>query len=234
MNNYLIIKVTGKNIYKFIFKCKTNNINLFSIKKIDNNSLIIKIKYEAYAKLLKIKSIYKLEVQNKVGLIKLIELINNYKYITISFIFGIILLVVLSNTIFSVNIVSDNNVLNKKIKKELEFYNIKKYSFAKSYDEVDEIKEKILKKYKDSIEWIEINRNGTSYSVQIVERKIKKNKQSIDATNIVARKSGVVKKIFVINGNKIINENEYVNKGDIIISGLIKANDEVKGLVKST
>lgn len=233
MNNYLIIKVTGRNIYKFIFKCKNNNINLLSIKKINSNSLIIKIKYQDYNKLLKIKSIYNFEIINKKGLIKIYSYINNYKYLIIFSIFGLLFLIMLSNTIFKINIISDNNTLSKKIKKELEFYNIKKYSFMKTYDEIEIIKEKILKKYKNNIEWIEINRNGIKYDVQIVERKRRNNNIDLDATNIIARKPGVIKKIFVINGNKIVNENEYVNKGDIIISGLIKSNDEVKGLVKS-
>lgn len=233
MNNYLILKVSGKYIYKFINKCKYNNINLLSINIINNKSLIIKIYNNDYKKLLKIKGIYKINIINKKGLIKIKELIYNYKYLVISFIIGLIILIVLSNTIFNINIISSNNKLNSKIKKELEFYNIKKYSLMKSYNEIDMIKKKILKKYKNSIEWIEIDRNGTSYNVQIVERKIKNKKTSEKGSNIIAKKSGVIKKIFVINGSKVLNENDYVNKGDIIISGIIKKDEEVKGLVNS-
>ena len=43
MNSYLIIKVEGKIIEKFILRCKKNNINLLKIERISNKEIIIKI-----------------------------------------------------------------------------------------------------------------------------------------------------------------------------------------------
>ena len=42
MNSYLIIKVEGKIIEKFILRCKKNNINLLKIERISNKEIIIK------------------------------------------------------------------------------------------------------------------------------------------------------------------------------------------------
>ena len=55
MNNYLIIDIYGRNIYRFLNRCKKNNINILRIKNISHKELIIKIYEKEYNNLLKIK-----------------------------------------------------------------------------------------------------------------------------------------------------------------------------------
>lgn len=231
MNSYLIIKVEGKIIEKFILRCKKNNINLLKIERISNKEIIIKINNKDYENLNKIKSIYKLTIISNEGYLKFKEELNKNKIFIIMSFFGLLFLIYLSNTIFSINIISMNKDLNKKIIKELDSYGIKKYNLKKSYDSINKIKLKILNKYNDNIEWIEITDIGTKYEVKIVERKKQNNNVSEEYTNIVAKKSGVIKKIYAEDGVKMIEPNTYVNKGDIIISGAITKDEEVKKYV---
>ncbi|CDD28216.1 sporulation protein YqfD [Clostridium sp. CAG:433] len=231
MNSYLIIKVEGKIIEKFILRCKKNNINLLKIERISNKEIIIKINSKDYENLNKIKSIYTLTIINNEGYLKFKEELNKNKVFIIMAILGLLFLIYLSNTIFSVNIISMNKDLNEKIIKELDSYGIKKYHLKKSYDSIEKIKKKITDKYKDSIEWIEITDIGTKYEVKIVERKKQSNNVSTEYTNIVAKKSGVIKKIYAEDGLKMVEPNTYVNKGDVIISGAITKDEEVKKYV---
>ena len=226
MNSYLIIKVEGKIIEKFILRCKKNNINLLKIERISNKEIIIKINSKDYENLNKIKSIYTLTIINNGGYLKFKEELNKNKVFIIMVILGLLFLIYLSNTIFSVNIISMNKDLNEKIIKELDSYGIKK-----SYDSIEKIKKKITDKYKDSIEWIEITDIGTKYEVKIVERKKQNNNVSTEYTNVVAKKSGVIKKIYAESGLKMVESNTYVNKGDVIISGAITKDEEVKKYV---
>lgn len=230
MNNYLIINVTGKNIYKFLLRCKDNNIQILSSNIISYKEAVIKINYDDYDKLNKIKSVYKLSIINKTGFIKIKELIYKYKILLISSFVGISFLIFLSNIIFKVTIISDNNALNDKIIKDLNALGIRKYSLKKSYDDICLIKEKLLEKYNDSVEWLEIKENGIVYEVQVVERKKVKKLKKTDYTNIIAKKSGVIKKLMVEDGTKAVELNNYVNKGEVLISGIIKKDEDVKGL----
>lgn len=231
MNSYLIIKVEGKIIEKFILRCKKNNINLLKIERISNKEIIIKINSKDYENLNKIKSIYTLTIINNEGYLKFKEELNKNKVFIIMAILGLLFLIYLSNTIFSVNIISMNKGLNEKIIKELDSYGIKKYHLKKSYDSIEKIKKKITDKYKDSIEWIEITDIGTKYEVKIVERKKQNNNVNTEYTNVVAKKSGVIKKIYAEDGLKMVEPNTYVNKGDVIISGAITKDEEVKKYV---
>lgn len=233
MNSYLIIKVYGNNISKFINRCHKNNINIINIKKISYKEILIKINYNDYERLNKIKTIYKLTIISSTGYLKFKELLNKYKFLIIFSIIGILFLIYLSNTIFKINVISFNSELNKKVLRDLNSYGIKKYSLKKSYDEVSKIKEKLLEKYNNSIEWIEITDVGTTYEVKIVERKKPKSQKKLEYSNIVAGKSGVIKKIYAEDGMKMVDINTYVNKGDIIISGAITKDEEIKTLVEA-
>lgn len=233
MNSYLIIKVYGNNISKFINRCHKNNINIINIRKISYKEILIKINYSDYEKLNKIKTIYKLTIISSTGYLKFKELLNKYKFLIIFSILGILFLIYLSNTIFKINVISFNSELNKKVLRDLNSYGIKKYSLKKSYDEVSKIKEQLLEKYNNSIEWIEITDVGTTYEVKIVERKKPKSQKKLEYSNIVAGKSGVIKKIYAEDGMKMVDINTYVNKGDIIISGAITKDEEIKTLVEA-
>lgn len=233
MNSYLILKVSGKNIPKFILRCKNNNINILKLEQISYKEALIKINYKDYDKLLKIKSIYDITLINNTGFLKFKELLNKHKYFLIMFTFGILFLIYLCNIIFEVDIISTNNELNNLIKKDLENYNIKKYKLKKSYKEKERIKSELLEKYNDTIEWIEITDVGTKYEVQVVERKKKVTEEKNEYTNIVASKSGVLRKIYAEEGVKVVDNNTYVNKGDIIISGAITKDEEIKRIVNA-
>ena len=234
MNSYLIISVKGKNITRFLHRCKENNINIINIKNISHKEIIIKIYEKDYDKLIKIKSIYKLELINSGGLLKLKELLNKNKILIIISFLGILFLIFLSNIIFSVQIIGNNNELNKKVYKELSSYGIKRYKLKKSYNQIKKIKEEILNNFKDNIEWIEITNIGTKYEVKIVERKKNNISKSDDYVNIVSKKSGIIRKIYASSGQKQVELNTYVNKGDIIISGTIMKGEEVKQYVHAS
>ena len=58
MNSYLIITITGRNITRFLHKCRDNNINILQIRNISHKKIIIKINQNDYNKLKRIKSFY--------------------------------------------------------------------------------------------------------------------------------------------------------------------------------
>ena len=223
------VNVKG-NIRKFLLKC---NINLINIKYISSKEIIILIKKEDYNSLLKIYG-FKYKIINKYGLDRVKETFKKYNMFFISLFIGIIILIILSNIIFDININLDNKELSNTIKEELEMYGIEKYKFKKSYKENNRIKNIIKNKYKDNIEWIEITNNGTKVDINIIERKVDKPDKEGGYYSIVANKSGFIKKIIVDKGIKLVDENNYVNKGDIIISSDIYLNDELKGKVSAS
>ena len=93
MNNYLYLRIEGRNINRFLLKCNKNNINILFIRHISYRSIIILINDKDYKKILKIRGLNKIKIINKKGPNKYKELINKYKVFIISFIIGIFILI---------------------------------------------------------------------------------------------------------------------------------------------
>ena len=233
MTSKIKINVKGKNIERFIKRLKTNNIDLLKIEYIKYNEVNIIIYKKDYEKILDIKSIYDVNITNFYGVIKFKQIFSIYKHIILFIVLGIAILLFLSNIIFHVEVIHNDKDLRNLIINELENYDIKKYKFKKNYTEIQNIKNDILNKYQDKIEWLEIEESGTSYIVRVEPRIIPNNEVTYEKQNIVANKSAIIKKIITKSGEVVKNINSYVNKGDIIISGNIFLNDELKDTIKA-
>ena len=233
MTSKIKLNVKGKNIERFIKRLKSNNIDLLKIEYIKYNKINIIIYKKDYEKLLELKTIYDVNIKDIYGIIKIREVINIYKYLILFIAIGIVLLIFLSNVIFNVEVIHNDKDLRKFIINELENYDIKKYKFKKNYNEIQTIKNDILNKYQDKIEWLEIEEKGTSYIIRVEPRIIPNNEVSYEKQNVVASKSAVIKKIIAKSGEVVKNLNSYVNKGDVIISGNIYLNEEIKNTIKA-
>ena len=124
--------------------------------------------------------------------------------------------------------------IRKLIYKELDNNNVKKYSFAYSFNELDKIQQNILNNNKEKLEWISITKDGMKYIIRCEERKIKEINKEGGYRNIVAKKDAYITKIISTKGVNLVRSGEYVKKGDVLISGEIKLYEEVKGNTLAT
>lgn len=228
LKSKLKIKVTGKNINRFIIRLNNNNIEILKCEYINKEQAILTIYYKDYEKVNEIKTIYNIEKIDSSGIIKIKKKININKYLILGIILGYILLRFLSNIIFSVEIIYNDQEIRNFLKNELKQYGIKEKSIKKNYKQIETIKEEILNKYKDKIEWLEIETKGTKYIVRVELRKINEKEEQLENRNIVAKKDAIIKEIKATSGQIVKEINNYVKKGDIIISGDIYAEDLLK------
>ena len=152
----------------------------------------------------------------------------------ILFFLCIIFLYFLSNIIFDVQIITTDEDMRKKLTRTLSNYDISKFHFQKKYSYIQNVKEKILEEYHDTIEWVEIDKKGTKYILKFEPRIVKKTTNESEYRSIIAKKNCVVKKIYTSEGQILKDKYSYVKKGDTIVSGYIYLNDEIKATVKAT
>ncbi|MDD3392519.1 MAG: sporulation protein YqfD [Bacilli bacterium] len=229
----LKINVTGKHIERFIKRLYTNHIDLLEITYVKNIEVNIKIYEKDLEKIKDLKSVYDIFIVDGYGLYKIKKLFFKTKYLIFSLVFGMGLFLILSHMIFEVKVIHNDQEIRALLLNELESYNIKQYAFKKNYQEITAIKEAILDKYKDEIEWLEIESVGTSYIVRVEERKIPDEEEILENRHIVSSKTAIIKKIDADTGEIVKKINDYVKPGDIIISGEIKLNEEVKDTVRA-
>lgn len=217
------IKITGKNPNYFLNELIKRNINIYNLSK-SNNSLIIIVSYKDYLKILEIKTTYKIKVLRKYGVLRIKELIKRYFYYILFFIIGIIINIILSNMIFEVEIIHPSKEIVNLVKNDLKELGIEKYRFKKN---IKSIKEKILLKEKEKIEWLEIESIGTKYIIRVEERKINSKEEVCNPRNIVSKKEAIILEIKSSSGEIIKKINDYVSKDEVIISGIIHNKDDI-------
>ena len=161
------LNIKGKNINRFIKKLRTKKIEILSLKYKNPNEADIIIYKKDYETVLKIKSIYEITELDVFGLIKIKRKIKISKHLIIFIIIAFAVFLLFTHVIFGIEVIHSNKDIRNLLLNELKEEGIKKLAFKKSYNEISKIKEKILNKYPDKIEWLEIEETGTKYTVRV-------------------------------------------------------------------
>lgn len=224
------ISVTGRNVNNFVKRLIKNKINIIKLIPKSYKEVYLIIDYNDLEKIEAYKTIYDIKIIRYYGKLKLLKLLKKNIFIISFLIVGLAIIYTLSNIVFDIEIVHSNSGIIKLMENELSSHGIKKYSFVKSYDEIEKIKEEILNDNKEDLEWIEIIREGTKYTVRVEERIINTKLEDGKNYDIVAKKNAVIKTIKAESGEKVKEVNTYVKKGEVIISSdiTLPSNEKIK------
>ncbi len=229
------VEVTGPFLNHFLINLYRLHININNVKYLKEDKISFITDYDNIEKISANFKDYKIKIKNHEGIYKIRPFIIRNKIFLSCLVLGLFLLAISQNIIVKVDVIHSDKDIRQLVKEELEYYHVKSLTFKKSYKQLQEIKQKILDKYPDKLEWIEIENVGMTYKVRIEQRIITKIKDNNNLCNIVAQKSGIITKIINKQGMNIKTTGDYVSKGDIIIAGDIKtAEDEVKNRVCAT
>jgi len=206
------------------------NINIYhtSYKK-DYITLIVES--NDYAK---IEKFFNVEIIKFYGLEDIKKYMKKHYWPLAYFFLTLITIFFFTRLVINVNVVTNNKNLQRIILNELDKEGIKKYTIIKSDKKLLQIKNNILKNNKELLEWLNIERQGMKYVINI-EPKVEKNKiEKKPYCHVISTKDAMITRIIASNGMEIKNTNDSVKKDDIIISGDISYNEEVKAHVCAT
>ena len=189
--NIVWIESNCDNYYRLISKVESLSIKIYEVKYIDKK-LYLKVTKTDYEKINKYIISYKFKIIKNTGINKVLDYIKKEKIFLISLFVGLIFFVCLKNMIFKINIIHENSSIRELIKDELDENGIKVLRFKKSYKKLDEIRQKILDKHPDKLDWMEFEVKGMVIKVKIEERIITDIKKDDRVCDIVAKKSGVI------------------------------------------
>lgn len=224
-NNCVEVKVIGKNINNYIKWLVSKKISIIKLNIIKHNELNLIIDYKDYKILTGYSKTYEVSIIKKYGKLKIIDMIKNNIVILSCLLVSIAFLYLLSNMIFSVDVIYNNQELSSMVKKELAKYNIKKFKFKKDYQYLENVKEQILKDNKENLEWLEIEESGTKYLVKLVERKKEVQEKDYQYQSITSSKDAIIKSIKAYSGEKSKIVNQYVKKDEVVINGILTKPD---------
>ena len=230
MNKLVWVKINSGNYFKVMARLNNIGISLYDNKKY-KDYILIETTYEDLEKIQKYLISYKIELYAETGFKKVQSLIKKYLIFTIASIISILILFIANNTIFKIDVKSNNKVIRDLVKENLNKYNLKPLRQKISHKKIETIVKKILDNNKDVLEWLEIEYDGLIMNVYVTEKVIPKEEEQNNFCNIVAKSDAKITNINLYRGVLIKEVNDYVIKGDIIISGEVTYNEEVKNNV---
>lgn len=226
MNSRYQILIRGKSPKYFLALLLEKKVAIYSVLE-KANEIIVVVDYEGYQEILNTKTSYSITILNRFGFAKVQYLFRKYFIFLLGIIFFITIVSFLSHVIFKVEVIHSNEEIRDILYQDLEDFGISKFKFKVSYDEKEQIVEKILKKETERIEWLEIEEVGTKYIVRVEERKKNKKEEIKTPQNIVAKKDAMILEIVAEEGEVKKKKFDYVTKGDVIISGLIYNKEDI-------
>lgn len=230
--SYYKVKIIGKNpkfFLKRILKLHIYLLNIIYLK----DEIYIDIDYENFKRLQELKTSYEFKIIKRYGISNLVFLIRKYFIYYITMLFSLCILFLLSNIIFEVDVINNSDEIKNLVYTELKNYNISKFHFVVPFSKQEKIAKEITYNHKDKIEWMELKREGTKYTISVEQRKLETKTTPTKNRDIVAKKNGILLKIDAKTGEVVKKVNDYVKKGDPVISGMIKNKDTVKSLVSA-
>lgn len=232
MNKRIYLEVSNE-LNRFIKKCIDNNINLYNITY-KKDKIIVLIDVKDYLKIKRLNYYSKIRVVKYDGLLNIKKIIkDNMFYISVVFL-SFIWMNLLTNYIVDIEIIHSNSGIRRLLKEELDKNNVKRFSLAYSFEELDNITKKILADNKNNLEWVSIKKDGMKYIVRAEERIIKSEVVSDKPRDIVASKDAYITKVIGSKGNVLVRQGEYVKKGTVLISGKITLYEDVKGVTSAS
>lgn len=219
---FVTVHVQGKNPEFFFQACANAKIPVWDIKKTATNHCVGKI-YLLHVK--RVKEIvhqfdYEIQFKNRKGYVNYLLQMWTRKEIIASILLCCLIIFILSNIVWKVNITGVSVDVEKKINKQLTSYGLYEGAWAYSLESLDIIQQDVLHAVPELL-YIGIQKKGTTYHVDGVEKLIIEEEEKGPAQHLKASKSGVIEKMFVKKGLPVVEVNDFVSKGDLLVSGVI-------------
>ncbi|MBU5675674.1 sporulation protein YqfD [Alkaliphilus sp. MSJ-5] len=223
MRGYVIVKVEGLALERFINMCIARGIYLWDIKRINYTTLEAKIGIQGFKELRKIvkRAGCRVSIHKKNGYPFWVHKLKKRKMLLVGAFFCFLILVFSSTFIFSIEIIGNEELEKSEIISSLNELGLKPGT-NKYLVNLKEIETELLLDV-DQIAWVGIEVRGIRAKVEIVEKRLAPDKIDKNTPcNVIAKKNGVIEKVIARNGDAVVEEGDIVTKGDLLINGVVQ------------
>lgn len=224
---YVQFSVIGDNYIRFynqIIEQKLPCVNLKESKGV--LTFKISVEYTENIKLICDKLNLDYEVKNEKGFFTLLSRFKKHIGVISGLALIIVLCIILSNFVFRIKILCDDDTVKKDILAVLKENDAGTGSYIPNLNCV--FLERELKQKVEGISWAGISISGSTLTIDIVENIPKPKIQSSRLpSNLIARRDAVIDKVEVFDGQLETTVGSAVLKGETLVSGVV-VNEKVR------
>lgn len=223
---YSEYKIKGFNLDSLLNYVKKRGIAVYNAKKIQQNTMIVSVKYGQSKKFFAIAKelCYNItKIKDKGRFYPFLYLYKNLGLIIGSLIF--LLLCVLANDyVFRIDYVGTGNVLKREVELQLKEYGVEEFSRFSSLD-VDNLSKKLLAS-NPRLTFVECRKVGNVLVVNSVLAEGTSDKLTGKATCLVSDVDGVVEELKIYRGSQKVSVGDEIKKGQVLVDGLVTVKDQ--------
>lgn len=223
VKGYVIIRVTGFYIERFLYICAKRGIKLFRIGKKNENGVTACISISDFYRVrpVRFKTGTHIRIIKKCGLPFLIKKSKKRSFLIAGLLTAAVVMFVSSQFIWSVEIQGNNEELSRSVAEAVKKTGVCIGAYKPSLMEGESIKSIILNNT-DNIVWTWVYIKGTKavveYKEGILPPKVVDKSVPCD---IAACRDGLIMSVVEKNGRARVKKNDTVEKGDILIAGTV-------------
>jgi similar to stage IV sporulation protein len=220
------ITIKGKGIERFLNNCFRRQLLLTNIRRIDEQCVKATILLQDIPTIryLVRQSECKIYFSRRSGFPFLVKRIWKNSGFAIGIAVFLVLITMLSNMIWDIQITGAKPHTEYKILKELDKMGVKRGKLQFFMEDADTIQRKLTNNI-NNITWVGVELRGTSYHFRVVEKTQPKQQKAVSPSDIVAKKKAVITKLFIEKGQPLVKVNDFVQPGQLLVSGTIGKED---------
>lgn len=226
-SGYVRVSIKGPSPELFFQSCINQNIPVWNIKKDTQNKCSgnIKLEHVQFLKQINRKHRYRVKFIQRKGIPFYLTRFLGKKELVTGLIAGLLLIIFLSNIIWKIEITGVPKELEEEINEQLTNYGIHPGVWIFTLDSPGNIQKKLEEDIPELL-WVGVQKKGTTFALEGVEKLIVEKKKVQGPRNLVASKKGVIKKMYISKGQPNVQVNDYVEPGDLLVSGNLTNKEE--------
>lgn len=224
---YISFQCKGENIEILLNECLKENVIIWDISTGNSMECYGNIKYIDYSSLEEIcKQLnFEITILQEHGLPFIFKRLIAKKELVLSFIFSIVIILFLSNIVWSIHITGLPEEIERKVEEQLKEYGVTKGNFIFHTPQPSSLQQQLINDIPELL-WIGVERKGTTFHFEGVEKIIVNERESLPPRHLIANKQSIVKKLHVKQGQPVVKVNDFVKENDLLISGKIPYAEE--------
>ncbi|MFD1705446.1 sporulation protein YqfD [Siminovitchia sediminis] len=229
----VFVKADGPGLELFLNKLTRDGIVIWKVKRYKTGAMLFYIPLQDIHKLRNAARRFECQISFVRGegapfLWK--RLIRNSGFLGGMLLF-MLMITVLSNITWGIEINGANPETEHKIRKELEKLGVQVGTSHFKNQDLEKIQKELTERV-DNITWVGVELRGTTFHFQVVEKNEPKKQEARSPGHLIAAKKAVITKLFVEKGQPLVKVNQFVKKGQTLVSGNI-GNEEDPIIVSS-
>lgn len=220
------IRVEGRYVEQFLNRCISENVSIWNIKRISDQSVVGTIHLQDVKKVrvLLRQSDCKISFTHRRGLPFLLKRIGERVGFATGMVLSLILIFLLSNIVWNIDIKGASPKIENELRLAIQELGVKRGAFQFTLPDVEYIQREVSERVKDAT-WIGVRQKGTTYEFEVVEQQLPEEAERYSPRHLVATKEAIIYSIFVEHGQAVVKKHDFVRKGDLLVSGYIGSED---------